>query len=205
MDLELREALAFSEDRNAAIGRLLPGSEDHDYYRCLRAQHLGALEDADEILRVWPERHGNTPRYQRLRLRQLLYRTEGEVPAADEVRDWLGVSHWHEAEVEAAAPTRPTRLQAGAFDGAALLQQAIDHDTNLSQVTDEGLLEMVDRAVDPARRRGLLSRLRHTPQAQLVPLVAEDLAARGSGGFGSLTVHDQLTLEQLIALGERRQ
>src|SRR6185436_10249149 len=113
MDLELREALAFSEDRNAAIGRLLPGSEDHDYYRCLRAQHQGALDEADAILRTWPERHGNTERYQRLRLRQLLYRTAGDVPAADEVRDWLGVSHWHEAEVEDADPSRPTRLADG--------------------------------------------------------------------------------------------
>src|SRR5689334_6732151 len=156
MDLELREALALSDDRGAAIGRLLPGSEDHDYYRCLRAQHQGALDEADAILRTWPERHGDTPRYQQLRLRQLLYRTQGDAPAVDEVRDWLGVNHWHEAEVEEVDPTRPTRLPAGAFDGAALLQQAIDLDTNLSQVTDEGLLELVERAVDPARRRVLL-------------------------------------------------
>jgi hypothetical protein len=172
MDLELREALALSDDRSAAIARLLPGSEDHDYYRCLRAQHRGALDEADAILQAWPERHGSTERYHRLRLRQLLYWTSGTAPAADEIRDWLGVSHWHEAEVEDVDPTRPTRLPAGAFDGAALLQQALDADTNLSQVTDEGLLELVERTLDPARRRVLLSRLRHTPQPQLVPMIA---------------------------------
>src|SRR3954465_15481739 len=125
MDLELREALALSDDRSAAIARLLPGSEDHDYYRCLRAQHQGALDEADAILRVWPERHGSTQSYQRLRLRQLLYRTQGAAPAAAGVRAWLGASHWHEAEVEEVDPTRPTRLAAGVFDGAALLQQAV--------------------------------------------------------------------------------
>src|SRR5688500_18345660 len=107
MDLELREALALSNDRSAAIGRLLPGSEDHDYYRCLHAQHQGALDDADTILRAWPERHGASVRYQELRLRQLLYRSAGTAPAApaaDELRDWLGVNHWHEAEVEDADP-----------------------------------------------------------------------------------------------------
>jgi len=58
VDLEIREALALSEDRPAALAQLLPGSEDHDFYRCLHAQHAGALADADEILRTWPERHG---------------------------------------------------------------------------------------------------------------------------------------------------
>src|SRR5262245_11596929 len=126
MDLELREALALSDDRSAAISRLLPGSEDHDFYRCLRAQHLGALDDADAILRAWPERHGNTQRYQQLRLRQLLYRAQPAITAdgntadfadaagaTDELRDWLGVSHWHEAEVEEVDPTRAARLPAG--------------------------------------------------------------------------------------------
>src|SRR5690606_21095407 len=136
-------------------------------------------------------------------LRQLLYRAAGAAPAEPaaeaaiaELRDWLGVSHWHEAEVEEVDPTRPTRLPDGAFDGAALLAQAAALDTNLSQVTDEGLLELVERGLDPARRRVLLSRLRHTPQPQIVALVAEELAVRGSGGFGSLAIHDQLTLEQ---------
>ncbi|HWU86860.1 MAG TPA: hypothetical protein VN253_06280, partial [Kofleriaceae bacterium] len=201
MFLEIREALALSDDRSGALANLLPGSEDHDYYRCLRAQHTGALDEADLILRAWPERHGHTPGYDRLRLRQLLYRTVREpVRTADELRDWFGVGHWHEAEVEEVDPTRPTRIADGTFDGAALLQQAIDYDTNLSQVTDEGLLELIDRPLDPARRRVLLSRLRHTPDPRIVELVAEDLAVRGSGGFGSLAVHEQLSLDQLLAL-----
>ena len=204
MDLELREAIALSEDRSAPISRLLPGSEDHDFYRCLAAQHRGALDEADAILHAYPERHGATARYERLRQRQLLYRAGGDVPAADEVRDWLGASHWHEAEVEEVDPTRPTRLAEGVFDGAALLQQAIDYDTNLSQVTEEGLLELIERGLDPARRRVLLSRLRHSPDPHLVPQIAEDLAVRGSGGFGSLGVHEQLTVQQLLALGELR-
>ncbi|HEU0037615.1 MAG TPA: hypothetical protein VFQ53_43690 [Kofleriaceae bacterium] len=204
MDLEIREALALSDDRTAALGQLLPGSEDHDFYRCLHAQHAGALDEADQILHAWPERHGHTERYERLRLRQLLYRVTREpARAADEVRDHFSVSHWHEAEVEEIDPTRPTRLADGVFDPNSLLQQAIDYDTNLSQVTDEGLLELVARPLDPARRRVLLSRIRHTPQPEIVQLVADDLGTRGSSGFGSLAIHDQLTLDQLRALADR--
>ncbi|HLL20852.1 MAG TPA: hypothetical protein VK427_01915, partial [Kofleriaceae bacterium] len=207
MDLEIHEALALSEDRDAARAYLLPGSEEHDYYTCLHAQHRGRLDDADQILRTWPERHGQQQgeRYDRLRLRQLLYRaTVTPERVADQLRDWFGVSHWHEAEVEEADPTRATRLAPGTFDGARLLAEAIAHDTTLSMVTDEGLHELVDMELDPARRRVLLSRLHHTPQVAIVKHVAADLEARGSGGFGSLAIHNQLTIDQLLELAASR-
>jgi len=206
MDLEIHEALALSEDRSAALAQLLPGSEDCDYYTCLRAQHAGALDDADAILRSWPERHGHTQRYDRLRLRQLLYRITAQPtgPTCDAVRDWFGVGHWHEAEVEEVDPRRPTRLADGAFTADMLLQQAIDYDSNLSQVTDEGLLELISRPLDPARRRVLLTRLHHTPQPQIVDLVVEELAMRGSVGFGSVAIHGQLTLAQLLGVAASR-
>ena len=205
MDLEILEALALSDDRGAALAQLLPGSEDHDYYRALYAQHRGALDEADAILAAWPDRHERSPRYDRLVLRQQLYRVTASPPAqAEKLRDRFGVSHWHEAEVEEGDPSRPSRLADGAFDPIALLQQAAEHDANLSQVTDEGIIELVAWTLDPARRRVLLNRLMHTAQPQVVELVADELDQRGSGGFGSLTIHRELTLEQLHALAERR-
>ena len=46
MELEILEALALADNRAAALSQLLPGSEDHDYFRCLHAQHRGALDEA---------------------------------------------------------------------------------------------------------------------------------------------------------------
>ena len=204
MDLELREALALSDDRGAALAQLLPGSEEHDYHRCLQAQHAGRLGDAEAILESWPERHGQTPNYHRLRLRQLLCQaTIAPAHVADRLRDFFGVSHWHEREVEEVDARRPTRVADGAFDAVSLLKQAVDHDANLSQVTDEGLYELLDWSLDASRRRVLLGRLSHTPQREVVALIAEDLAIKNSGGFGSLAAHEQLTLDQLHELGER--
>jgi len=104
-----------------------------------------------------------------LATRQLLLRVTSDTPArvADNVRDWFGVSHWHEAEVETVDEKRPTRVAEGTFDGARLLQQAVEHDSNLSQVTDEGLYELVDRDLDPSRRRVLLGRIgtRRSPRS----------------------------------------
>lgn len=206
MDLEILEALALSGDRSAALAQLLPGSEDHDYYRALHAQHRGALDEADAVLAAWPDRHGDTPRYERLRLRQLLYRvTEQPVPRAFErVRDWFDVEHGHEAEVEDVDPSRPSRLADGAFDPAALLRKAVEHDANLAQVTDEGISELVQWPLETARRRSALNRLLHTAQPQVVGLVADELAQRSSSGFGSLVIHRELTLDQLHALVQLR-
>ncbi len=211
MDLEILEALALSDDRSAALQHLLPGSEDHDYYRALHAQHRGALAEVDQLLESWPQRHGHTERFARLRLRQLLVRTatahtpgatDAANTAADQLRDQLGVQHGHEAEVEDhdASRARPTRLADGAFDPQALLREAIEQDGHLSQVTDEGLDELVAWRLDAARRRALLNRLGHTAQPQLVQLVADDLALRDSGGFGARHTHHELTLAQLDAL-----
>ncbi|HEY6177015.1 MAG TPA: hypothetical protein VIX73_21310, partial [Kofleriaceae bacterium] len=120
------------------------------------------------------------------------------------MRDWLGVNHWHEAEVEDADPSRPTRLAEGAFDPIALLRQAAEADASLAQVTDEGISELVEWQLEPARRRVMLGRLGHTAQAQIVGLVADELAQRGSSGFGALAIHRELTLDQLLVLARLR-
>ncbi|HUS29433.1 MAG TPA: hypothetical protein VMZ53_13030 [Kofleriaceae bacterium] len=202
MDLEILEALALAPDRSQALGQLLPGSEDHDYFRCLHAQHRGALDEAAKILDVWTERHGHTDRYERLRQRQLWYRLDREVDeVSDELRDHFGVDHSHEAEVPELDPSRPTKLAPGTFDGAALLAEAVEYDNDLTQVTDEGLLELLGADLSSSRRRALLSRIGHSPRPELVALVAADLDVRY---FGQLSAHQQLTLDQLHALAARK-
>jgi len=205
MDLEILEALALAPDRQAAFSQLLPGSEDHDYYRCLAALHANALDDADQILRSWTERHGHTQRYTTLKLRLELHRLARDPSQHEQIRDHLGISHWHEPEVATVDPTRPTAIAAGTFDAQAILTYAHDYDSNLTQVTDDGLQELLARDLDSTRRRALLSRLTYSANAaRLVSAIAEDLEARGSNGFGSLAIHDLLTLVQLEDLARIR-
>nr|HEX4315678.1 hypothetical protein [Kofleriaceae bacterium] len=202
MEIEVREALALG-DRAAALEQLLPGSEDHDYYRALHAQQAGRLDDVDAILGAWVARHGRNQRYQRLRVRQLLCRLAADpARAADDVRDEFHVSLHHEPEVAAEDPRRPTRLAPGAFDGARILADAAARANDLADVTDEGLYELVGSRLDASRRRALLDRLDHTPHPALVAAIAADLAARGANHFGSSRIHGQLTLAQLTALAD---
>ena len=60
MDIEQLEALALSDDRAAALARLVPGSEDHDYWRAIDLQHRGALDAVDALLATWRDRHGSS-------------------------------------------------------------------------------------------------------------------------------------------------
>src|SRR3569833_2320778 len=204
MDLEILEALALSEDRSAALAQLLPGSEDHDYFHCLHAQQRGDLDGADRILATWPDRHGDNAGYRRLTLRQLMHRVMREPErAADELRDRLGVSHWHEAEVAALDQSRPTRLAPGVFDDAALRARGVETAPDLAQVTDEGLYELLAADLDATRRHVLLDRIHHTPSPQLVSLVAADLDTRGHQ-FGGSRIHAELTLDQLNELARKR-
>jgi len=205
MDLEILEALAFSTDRPAALAQLLPGSEDHDYFTSLHAQQRGALEEAQRTIDAWPERHGHDDRLERLEIRQLMYRVMRDPKsAADELRDRLGVSHDHQADVAEVDPTRPTRLAPGTFDPAELLRGAVDYASDLSQVTDEGLYELLAQDLDATRRHVLLSRIHHTPAPQLAQLVAADLDVRGNS-FGTLQIHQELTLAQLREVAERHE
>ncbi|MFT3695448.1 MAG: hypothetical protein QM831_20100 [Kofleriaceae bacterium] len=203
MDLEILEALALSDDRNAARETLLPGSEDRDYYTALHAQHRGALDEADRIIDVWPNRHGNNGNYRRLKLRQLMYRVVRDPnAAADEMRDWLGVQHWHEPEARTVDPTRPTRLLPGQWNGAELLVRARDYSSDLGQVTYEGLYELLGMELGSAQRRALLQKIDHTTHPALIGLVVADLDKRPAQ-FGQLRIHGQLTLDQLHELAKQ--
>jgi hypothetical protein len=207
MDLEHLEALAFAEDREAALARLLPGSADHDYYRCVHLQQRGKLEEAARIIDEWTNRHADR-RIEVLKLRQMLLRLSqrGERQDRDDARDELGAHHWHEPEAAAGATRLPSALDRHAIDGASLLREAVRYSSDLSQVTEEGLYELLDGAyeLDEARRRKLIERLGHTPSPKLVELISADLGPRELARFGPLAAHRALTLAQLGELAQER-
>lgn len=207
MDLEHLEALAFAENREAALAQLLPGSADHDYYRCVHLQQRGKLADAERIIDEWTNRH-HDGRIEVLKLRQMLLRLSqrGERKDRDDVRDELGVHHWHEPEAAAGSTRLPSALDRHAIDGASLLREAVRYSSDLSQVTEEGIYELLDGTyeLDDARRRKLIERLGHTPSPHLVALIAADLGQRELARFGTLAAHRALTLAQLGELAQAR-
>ena len=209
MDIEALEHLALAEDRSLALAALLPGTVEHDYWRGIFLQHAGRLAEVDEILSGWTKRHGSGHDEQRERLgrHQLLLRADADLAAtADELQREASVVLDDRAEVVVQAHRYPTRLDPALIDGNKLLRAEIHRRSDLATVSDWGLPEVIGLlpAGDVTRRRSLLQRLVRSNIAGLVDLIAADLDDQSSGGFGSIGIHSQLTLDQLEELAAKR-
>lgn len=206
LDIEQLEALAFWDDRDAALAELVPGSVEQDYYRCVHLQLDGKLEEVDRVLGGWRKKHGHeTELYQRLVHRQLLLRAGQDLASnATRLREETGAVLWHEAAAAAAAQRYPKRLDPALVSADAMLSRALQSAYDLSYVSDFGLTEVASDTLDANARRHLLQRVRRPGFPNIVRLVAEDLGESGSRGFGSLPAHTQLTLVELESLAVLR-
>lgn len=208
MEISDLEALAFHPDRSVALGSLLPGTVESDYWRGVFLQHAGRLDEVDTLLTEFSKRHGRTHHlYDRLRRRQLLLRANTHLPAAAEaLRRELHVTLDDRAEVVVKTERFPTELDPSLIDGAKLLEQEVRQHADLSTVSDDGLAQLAGRIPegDVTRRRHFLTRINRANLPGIVPMIALDLSDRSSGGFGSLGVHALLTLAQLEELAQMR-
>ena len=196
------ERFALAENRQEAIAELVPGSADFYYFSALLAQLEGRLGDVDGILEDWTERHGPNPAMDQILRRQalLLYSSDPEA-SLKTLSDQLGLLFDHvqrrpDAEAEGFTEVDPAKISWEAFLALSLQPFGSDaiSDSGVDRIIREGL------AVDPRQRREFLGRLKYPDSERLVGLIAADLRAPGSGGFGSLGIHGQLTMAQLDEL-----
>src|SRR5690349_7828457 len=139
MDLEQLEAFALG-DREAALAQLVPGTEDHDFYRALLLQERGKFAEVDALLDEWRKRHGYSHYCQMIERRQVLYRAGTlDQAALERVRDDLGVELDHQADLDSERPRHPSRLDDAAIDPARVVDRAQRRDSDLRGVTNEGL------------------------------------------------------------------
>ncbi|MBN2308061.1 MAG: hypothetical protein JXR94_03775, partial [Candidatus Hydrogenedentes bacterium] len=200
------ERFALAADREAVLQELVPGTEEYYYFHCLHDQNLGRLDDVDARLPVWVERHGRTGRVREIENRQALLRYAGDPDKAlAYLRSQLGLHFDHQQDVLAGKSGLPTALDPAQIGRDALTDRALadpgQRDT-VAGFEDCALDWLIDRPLDPKRRRDLLERLRRPDHPGLVPLVAADLDAPRSRGFGSLEIHARLILAQLDQLLE---
>jgi hypothetical protein len=200
--MPLDEEFALAQDRAAVLEHQVPGTEEDYFRRCLHHQQRGELQQADKVLEAWIARHRHTSRVEEALDRQHLLRWPEQ---AEEVRkrlvSRLGVSHGHAQEPEGPQATQhPTRLDQALIDAEALIQRALSWRNDVSGITDVGLDRLLDRDLDPDRRRHVLARVARPDHPKLARLIADDLKHKHSSGFGSHPVHRLLTLEQLNEL-----
>ncbi len=200
------ETFALAEDREAALGQLIPGTEDYYYFYCLHHQAGGDLDAVEKMLTPWIKRHGRSTRYQEIRNRQALLAYEKDPEGSLEyLVKKLELRFDHQKQELNVKPSLPTGLDSKQVSGDAFLRRALSTHKNLDGVEDSGLEHLLrgELKLDQVRRRHLLQRLMRPDFPNLVALVHADLKSKESRGFGEFNIHRALLsiqLEELLAL-----
>jgi len=199
------EDFALAQDREAAIRQLIPGSEDQFYFACLHGQNLGDLAKVDQLVAAWVKAHGYSDRVREIENRQALLRYKAKPrEALDFIIQRLGLRFDHEREALRRESRLPSRLDENSVSAATLKAQAYGQYSNLQGFEDSALDWLAAENLNAERLRDLLRRLKRPDLPNLAKLVADDLAARGSGGFGSQPIHRMMLLGQLEELAKLR-
>lgn len=107
-DVGYVEDFALAQDRAAALGQLIPGTEDYYYYHCLHRLNTGQLDRLDAFTKPWVERHGHTARVTEVQVRRHLLAYEKNPKASiDFLVGHLGLHFDHQKE--SAGPARRSR------------------------------------------------------------------------------------------------
>ena len=201
-ELDFLERFALAEDREEALKELVPGTRDYFYFHCLHFQNSGRLDEADAVLQAWHRMDKKSSGLDQMRNRQALLRYGGDPqPSLDYLRQKLGLHFNHERKIPGAKSSLPTALEPGIISRETLARQAwAHHDGRLEGFEDSALDWLADQELSGPALRECLGRLTRPDNEHLPRLVAADLQAEGSAGFGSLPIHQNLLLAQLDEL-----
>lgn len=198
-----QEQFALSNQRSVVLKQLIPGTQDYYYYHCLYYQQQDQLDKVDELLKRWHARHQyDTTRQKEVENRQALLRYSTQpLEALRYLIKELGISHNHQRSGTDSKRKLSSRLPARSINTQILFQQALQYSQySLYRFTNAALYDLASAKLSADQRRKYLQRLSHPAIPGLVNLIHEDLQHTYSGGFGSLSIHNKLTLKQLDEL-----
>lgn len=202
-DLAFLERFALDDAREEALAELVPGTDDFYYYTCLHHQLAGDRVAFAQTLETWyaDRRHNWSAPMRELQMRQHLLDFEH---TPDETWKYLihqlrlGFNH----RPRSAKPDtdHPTSLSPERYTLDAYLRRA---GNDVGDFTTAGLELAARQELNENERRALLSRLQRSDIPNLVDLIVQDLATRGSRGFGQHEIHRKLTEAQLVDLAKK--
>ena len=198
------EAFVLAEDREAVLARLVPGTEEHYFFHALHWQNTGQAPRLAEVLEAWGKRFPESLLRREILNREALL-AHGQDPRKTMayLRDQLRPHLEHVQVLPDRPPELPSVLDASRISREAYLGRVLAAD-DLGGASEQVLEEIVreKRPLRPSQWRALLQRIRWPSIPGLVELVAEDLLAEGSRGFGEFEVHRMLLPGQLDRLRE---
>src|SRR5436190_22549121 len=204
-DIGYVEDFALAKDKGVALKQLIPGTEDYYYYHGLYYLTSEQYDKAEALTKPWHERFGQSARLTEIQTRHaLLTYPKNPQKSLEYLRNRLGVRYDHQRVVPGAAVNLPTALDPVQIDRKRLTEYSLGRWGNLDNFEDAALDRLASEKLSVDQRRALLSRLQRPDVSNLVQLIADDLAAVNSPGFGAYAIHRQLTLAQLDELVKLR-
>ncbi|QDU95751.1 hypothetical protein [Lignipirellula cremea] len=194
------EKFALAAERAEALKQLVPGSEPYYFYHCLHYQNTEQFGKVEPLLKLWVDRHGETSQVREIRHRQaLLTYPQSHAASLAYLTRNLGLRFDHTREQQTVVEL-PSRLDPARISRATLQAEAFRRYSNVQGFEDSGLDGLADEKLTGDRLRHWLQRLKRPDHAGLPELIAADLAAPYSPGFGAYEIHRQLLPEQLKVL-----
>src|SRR5262245_42056345 len=204
-DIGFIEDHALAKDKGAALKQLIPGTEDYYYYHGLYYLTTEQYAKAEALGKPWHERFGQTARLTEIQTRHaLLTYPQNPQKSLEYIRTRLGVQFTHQRVIPGAAVNLPTTCDPALLARPRLKEYSLSRWGNLDNFEDSALDWLAGENLTVDQRRQLLQRVQRPDAANLVKLVADDLAAVNSPGFGAYAIHRNLTLAQLDELVKLR-
>lgn len=194
------ERFALAKDREAVLKELVPGTEDYFYFHCLHYQNTEAYDLVDGMTKRWVAKFGYTARATEILNRQaLLTYDRDNKKSIDYLIKQLSVNLNHQRD-NFSGPTLASVLDSKLISRSTLTARALAQYSNTDGFEQRALDWLMDTKLEMVDLRHLLQRIAVPDHPKLVELITKELKDRSSPGFGSMTIHRNLTLDQLDLL-----
>ena len=200
-EIGFSERYALSENREAALAELIPGTDTYLYYHCLHCQTVGKIAEARGHLDAWIAKFGLNEQTHRMQTRQFIleYRSNAQA-TLNHLRNEFGINTDHPAPRKDEAAELQTKLDPNLLNWQSLISS---YANNLGNLETNALGHATPFLNEQTNLRNWLERVDRPDVPGLVDIVERELKMQDSRGFGWAPIHNQLTIAQLVELQKR--
>lgn len=199
-EIGFTETFALAKDREKSLEELIPQTQDYYYYHCLHAQNTGNYKLVNALLEEWISAFHHSRQAEEIKNRQMLleYQTHPDA-TINYLKDYLNLTYSHTRPGAEKSRSYPGKLDENLISVSALMEKVISRHRGLNGINERGLEYVSPSGLSPNLLREFLGRLTIPDIPDLPALVVKDLKHPKSRGFGSLSIHSNMTKQQMVS------
>lgn len=197
------ERFALSDQREQALGELIPNTPDYFYYHTLHAQNQGQVAQGRALLDDWIAKHGVNDLTRRMQTRQMILEYASNPNAVIEyLQREFQIATTHPAPKKNEAAELSTKLDPDLLEWNRILRDTVKQQ-GLDTIEDPVLADVLGDVPNIDELRKWFARSHRVDAPKLIDRMVEELSTIHSQGFGWAAIHRELTLPQLQELQKR--